>query len=329
MKRFARSICALALFFTFASPSFAQEAAVIATVNDHPVTSFDVDQRIRLMKLLGENNPAKLGRVQVANSLINDVVKIDEAKRGHIEPTEKDIDQRLIQMATGMKTDQAGLKSRLASQGLTVGTLRQYAAAQMSFARLLSAKFHEKVDVDQASVDKKYAAIKADIDGKVRKVEADPRRQPVKVIQLQEVNFPVEGNDPQLLQSRAVEAGQVGQKIKSCSGIRGAASGVFNVQVGKMIEADSRRLPPPLLAQINARGVGRAVGPMRYKGGIQLLAFCGSRMIVPPKLNVQYPTRQQIENMTLNEKYDAIEAKYVAKMRQTAIIEYKDQSYAQ
>jgi peptidyl-prolyl cis-trans isomerase SurA len=329
MKILSLSICALALFISLAGPSFAQEAAVIATVNDHPVTSFDVDQRIRLMKILGITQPDKLSRVHVANDLINDVVKIDEAKRGHIEPTEKDVDDRLIQMATGMKTDSAGLKAKLGSQGLTVGTLRQYAAAQMSFARLLSAKFHEKVNVDQAAIDKKFAAIKADIDGKVRKVEADPRRQPVKVIQLMEINFPVEGNDPQLLQSRAVEAGQVGAKIKSCSGVRGAAAGVFNVKVGKTIEADSRRLPPPMKSALEARGVGRAIGPMRYKGGIQLLAYCGSRMIVPPKLNVQYPTRQQIENMTLNEKYDAIEAKYVAKMRQTAIIEYKDQSYAQ
>jgi peptidyl-prolyl cis-trans isomerase SurA len=302
---------------------------VIATVNDHPITSFDVDQRIRLLKILGINNPAKLGRVQVANELINDVVKIDEAKRGHIDPTEKDVDQRLVQMATGMKTDQAGLKSRLAQQGLTVGTLRQFAAAQMSFARLLSAKFHEKVAADPAAVEKKFNEIKAQINVNVAKAEADPRRQPVKVIQLQEVNFPVEGNDPQLLQSRAVEAGQVASKIKSCAGIQGAAAGIFNVRVGKKIEADSRRLPPPMQAQLNARGVGRAIGPMRYKGGIQLLAYCGTRMIVPPKLNVQYPTRQQIENLTLNERYDAIEAKYVAKMRQTAIIEYKDQSYAQ
>ena len=322
------TLCALAFFLTCAPQGFAQEAAVIATVNDHPVTSFDVEQRIRLLKILGVSQPAKLGRVQVANDLINDVVKIDEAKLNHIDPTEKDVDQRLLQMATSMKTDEAGLKAKLSSQGLAMSTLRQYAAAQMSFARLLSAKFHEKVNVDQAEVDKKFASIKSEINGKVAKVLADPRRQPVKVMQLLEVNFPVEGNDPQLLQSRAVEAGQVAAKIKSCSGVRGAATGIFNVQVGKTIEADSRKLPPPLQAQLAARGVGHAVGPMRYKGGIQLLAYCGSRMITPPKLNVQYPTRQQIEAMTMNEKYDSIEAKYVAKMRQTAIIEYKDQSYA-
>lgn len=329
MKISRLTICALALLISFHAHGFAQEASVIATVNDHPVTSFDVDQRIRLLKVLGVVQPAKLGRVQVANDLINDVVKIDEAKLNHIDPTEKDIDQRLLQMATSMKTDDAGLKAKLGAQGLAVSTLRQYAAAQMSFARLLGAKFHEKVNVDQAEVDKKFASIKSEINGKVAKVLADPRRQPVKVLQLLEVNFPVEGDDPQLLQSRAVEASQVAAKIKSCSGVRAASAGIFNVQVGKTIEADSRKLPGPLQAQLSARGVGHAVGPMRYKGGIQLLAFCGSRMITPPKLNVQYPTRQQIEAMAMNEKYDSIEAKYVAKMRQTAIIEYKDQSYAQ
>jgi len=302
---------------------------VIATVNDHPVTNFDVDQRTKLLRILGITQPQKLGRVQVANDLINDIVKIDEAKRSHLDPTEKEIDERLAQMAKGLKTDSAGLKTKLDAQGLTLGTLRQFASAQMAFGNLMRAKFHEKVNVDQGEVDKKLAAIKADINGKVAKVMADPHRQPVKVVQLMEVNFPVEGEDPQLLQSRAVEAGQVAAKIKSCSGVRAAAAGVFNVKVGKTIEADSRKLPPPLKAQLDARGVGRAIGPMRYKGGIQLLAYCGSRMITPPKLNVQYPTRQQIESLALNEKYDAIETKYVAIMRKTAIIEYKDQSYAQ
>ena len=41
------------------------------------------------------------------------------------------------------------------------------------------------------------------------------------------------------------------------------------------------------------------------------------------------PTRQQVENVVLNEKYGAVEQKYVALMRKNAIIEYKDQSYAQ
>ncbi len=319
-------VIALLLTCTVAAKA---EQGVIAVVNDHPVTNFDVDQRIKLLQLLGERNPARLARKAAANDLINDFIKIDEAKLDHFEPAAKDIDDRLKSMAQNMKTDDVGFKSKVAAAGLTVEGLRQYFTAQISFARILQGKFHEKIAVDQAEVDRKYAAVKADIQGKVAKIESDPRRQPVRVLSLQEINFPVEGNDAQLLQSRAIEANQVAQKVSSCSAVKGAAAGIFNVQVGRKIEADSRKLPPPMLAQLQQRGQGHAIGPMRYAKGIQLLVFCGSRMIVPPKLNVQLPTRQQIENLALNDKYISVEQKYMAILRKSAIIEYKDQAYAQ
>lgn len=301
----------------------------MATVNDHPVTSFDIDQRVKLLGLLGISDPKRTARKAVANSLIDDYVKLDEAKLGHIDPTDKDIDERLATVSGALKTDRAGLPNKLASVGVTEAALRQYLAAQMSFARLLQMKYHTKVEVNQADIDKKFSEIKSDIQGKAAKIESDPRRQPVLVLQLQEINFPVEGADPQLLQSRAVEAGQVVQKMTSCAGIKEAIGGIFNVQIGKKIEADAKRIPAPLMAQLKQRGVGRPVGPIRYAKGIQLLALCGSRTIKPPPLNVQLPTRQQIEGVALNDRFDEVEKKYVALMRKTAIIEYKDQSYAQ
>ena len=41
------------------------------------------------------------------------------------------------------------------------------------------------------------------------------------------------------------------------------------------------------------------------------------------------PTRQQIEIAVSNEKYDAVEEKYMKIMRKGALVEYKDPAYAQ
>ena len=308
--------------------ALAQESVVIATVNDVPITTFDIEQRIRLLEVLGQSG-ANSDRKKIGNSLIDDVVKIAEAKTNKMDATESDIDDRLKRMAKGLKTDQAGLKALLGKQGLSITALRDYVAAQMAFGRLLSTKFKEKVEVTPAAVDQKMAAIKADINGKISKVMQDPRMQPVNVYTIMEINFPVEGNDPQLLQSRAIEAGQYVQRFKGCGSASSAATGIFNVKVGKKIEADGRRLPKQLKAVFDSKGPGNAFGPMRSPQGIQVVAYCGTKKIVPPKPTVQMPTRQQIENVALNEKFDKIEAKYVAIMRQTAVIEYKDQSYAQ
>lgn len=301
--------------------------AVVATVNDHPITGFDVDQRINLLKFMGEARPEKLTRKAAFNSIVEDYIKIDEAKLNKVDPSDREIDDRIDQITKSLKTDDAGLKAKLASVGLTVSALRSMTAAQISMRRIIQVRYHETVKVDPADVDKKMADIKAEINGKVAAIENDPRRRPVNVVQLQEINFPVEGNDPQLLQSRAIEANQVAQKLKSCSGIKEAAAGVFNVKTGRKIEADSQKLPPQMQRQLSKIGIGRALGPMRYAQGIQLLAYCGSRKITPPPVNINLPTRDQVENIAFGEKLQGIEDKYMALMRKNAIIEIKDPAY--
>ncbi len=330
-QQFAKCVVAsiVILLCLNAGATFAQQSVVIATVNDQPITSFDVDQRIRLLRTLGQPESALNNRKKIANDLINDVIKIEEAKRNKMDPTPAEVAERLKRIAQGMKMDESGLIAKLKAQGISVSAFSNYTAAQMAFGRLLSGKFREKVTVDQAAVDRKMSAITQEINGKLAKIKLDPRMQPLTVYSILEINFPVEGNDQQLMQSRAIEANQYVQRFKTCSNPRGPATGIFNVKIGKKLEADSRKLPAQMRTLFQTKGPGHAFGPMRGPGGVQVLAFCSQRSITPQMPKAQMPTRTQIENVVLNENYDVVEQKYLAIMRKTAIIEYKDQSYAQ
>ena len=97
---------------------------------------------------------------------------------------------------------------------------------------------------------------------------------------------------------------------------------------GKTFDADGAKLPPQMKAALDKAGVGRAVGPMRGKDGIQLIALCGTRKIMPPKPNFTMPTRDQVERAVINQKYDKLEEDYLASARDKVYVEYRDQSYA-
>ncbi len=308
-------------------PAQAQQAVVIAIVNDKPVTSFDVIQRAALLKSLGDTRPVL--PKQLANDIIDDVVKIDEATRLKLNPTDKDINDRLAEVAKSLKTDVPGLKEKMNAQGVSTAALTQFFAGQMSFGRLAGTKFHVQVNVTDADVDQKMADIKAEINGKVAKIESDPNRQPIKVYTLLEINLPVDSPDPQLLQSRAIEASQIVSKFKSCATAKSATAGIFNVKIGKQIEADGRKLPPPMKQAFDKGGVGKAVGPVRSPTGIQVLGFCGTRVVTPPKLTVAMPTRDQVKTLVSNQKFDDMKVKYTAILRKSAVIEYKDPAFAQ
>jgi peptidyl-prolyl cis-trans isomerase SurA len=99
--------------------------------------------------------------------------------------------------------------------------------------------------------------------------------------------------------------------------------------VGKTMEVDAAKLPKPLRSALEQAGVGRAIGPMRSKEGIQLLALCSSRKLSPEIPKFEPPTRKQVEAMVVNEKYAKFEDDYMKTARNSVYIEYRDTSYSQ
>jgi peptidyl-prolyl cis-trans isomerase SurA len=311
---------------------------VIVTVNDRPLTAYDVEMRINLWKLLGR--PAGANPKKTAlNELVDDFAEIEEAKKRGMQAREEDINDRLESVAKGLKTDTKGLRGKLKSQGITVSALKLYLEAQIAFNRLLRGQKKVDLTVSKAEVNKRVAAYKAEIDGKIntqiRKIEADPRRRPVTVYSIMEINFPIEkvdgGLTNEILQTRAIEVNQFLSRFKGCGSARSAASGIFNVDIGRKIEADATKLPKPLKKALDDRGVGRAIGPVRGPNGLQAIAFCGTRKIVPPPIqrpkNVQYPTADQVQNQLEQEKYASIQKQFSGEWRKGLLIEYRDQSY--
>ena len=321
---------------TITAPAWADQK-VLVTVNDIPITTFDLDQRISLWKLLGERGG---DRKRALNQLIDDIAKIEQAKKYKVEPTDKEIGERMSGLAKGLRTDEAGLEGKLQSQGISLAAMRQYFSAQIAFARIVRGKYKEDFTVSKAEVDRKLAGFRSEIDGKVKQrmtqIMSDPRMKPITVYQILQVDFPIDTGGGEmtneLMQSRAIEVNQYVSRFKGCNSARAAASGIFNVQVGRMIEADGAKMPPPLRAAMDKAKAGTAIGPIRGPKGLQALGFCGVRHMTPPKPNITgvvYPTRAQAENAAINDKYAEIEAKYSGKFRQGLMIEYRDPSYAQ
>jgi peptidyl-prolyl cis-trans isomerase SurA len=319
----------IAAAFPVATPASAQDQGVIVTVNDFPVTRYDIDQRIRMLQILGNDlKPTPQTRRLVLRAMVDEVIQIAEAKRFKANPTEREINQQIERLAKNLKTDYRGLEAKLGKQGLTIAALRHYVTAQISFNRILIGKYKVSFKVSDADIDAKYDSIKRDLEARVAQFMKDPRMKPVLVYQLLQIDLPVENaQDTMLLQARAVEANQFISRFKGCKSARAAASGIFNVKFGKTIDADASKMPPQIRKALESAGPGKAVGPARGPNGIQIIAFCSKRTISPPKPKYQMPTRQQVANAASNEKFEIVSEKYMKDMRKRAFVDYKDPSY--
>src|SRR5215208_5622167 len=82
------------LLLVYASPSAAQSVAIM--VNGDPITTYDIEQRSKL-NFLTTHKPSD--RQQVMNELIDEKLKIKEAKKFGVDPSASDVDQSYAAMS--------------------------------------------------------------------------------------------------------------------------------------------------------------------------------------------------------------------------------------
>jgi len=316
MKTLLALIVSIPLALAPATGFCADDQAVVVTVNDLPITNFDIDQRIQLWNAIGHDSKRGDPRKEALQSLVDDTIKRAEAKKWKAEASSDVVDAQIARMAKASGTDTAGLAAKLKGKGVSMAALKNLVAAQLSFNRLLDALYKVKVEVDPAEVDKKY-----------QEVAADPRLKPVPIYEIVEVTLPVDKTDDsmaqQLLMARAADAAQFARQFRGCGSLRQAASGIYNVKIGGLMKADGRKLPPTLKAALDKAGTGKIIGPGRSPQGVQLIAFCGKSTVAPPS-----PSREQVQMMLMNKKYDVYEERYMRELRRSAFIDYKDPKFA-
>jgi peptidyl-prolyl cis-trans isomerase SurA len=290
---------------------------VAVTVDDLPVTNFDISQRINLENALGARMSADLAtRKRILGTLVNEKVAKSKAGKAKYNISDNELDERIKTMTDRMKVSTADLNKRLGEKGVNQKTLKNQIEGTL-YIRWVMAQQQVKTDikVDQAKVDAKY-----------NEIMSDPRMKPVTVIYIQQVDLPVEKTSEamrqQLLYARAIEARQIMQRYKGCKSIRSASRDIFNVKVGKRIEADMGRLPKELQNALRSAGTRKMIGPIPGPTGVRLFANCGTRKIEPPR-----PDRKQIEASVRNEQFEQLVEQAMAEARKESFIDYKDPTF--
>jgi peptidyl-prolyl cis-trans isomerase SurA len=291
---------------------------LVVVVNDYPITDYDVDQRMRLNEMMGHASGSEAQQRKTAlEALIDDVIKRAEAKRLNLEPTEQQIAEAIERMAKSTGSTVEGLTSMLRPKGVSMNTLKQYVSASLAFNGIATRQYNVQVNVDESEIDRRLASMKS-----------DPRFKPVPVFELQEIALPVEQTAEsmidQLFQARVIEAQQLVQRFTSCDKTRAAASGIFNVKISEVIQVPVEQLPNDMKKALEEAGPGKLLGPMRISDGIQFIAFCRRTTV-----ETTPPTRDMVESLLLNEKYQLASQRILRDLRRSAYIDYKESSRTQ
>lgn len=285
------------------STSHAQ--TVVVMVNGEPITDFDIAQRSKLDFLTTHKQPS---RQDVVNELIDEKVKIKEAKKYGVDPGGSDINQAYGQMASRMRISPDQLSKSLESQGIRPDTLKFRIKADMVWTSLVRGRYKERLQVGESDV---AAAAKAE-SGETQQADAfEYRMQPVVLI------VP-KGASPATMESKQKEAETLRAKVQTCDEANAYFKSMPNAAIRDTVVKTSADIPAVLRKVLDDTPIGHLTPPEITKQGVEMVALCGRK-----PTTIDTPKKKEIRDKLYAQKYEATSKSYLQEIRREAMIEYR------
>jgi len=287
-----------------ASPSRAQ--TVVVMVNGDPITSFDIEQRSKL-DFLSTHKPAD--RQDVINELIDEKLKIKEAKKFGVDPTDTDIDQSYAQMSSRMRLTPEQLTKTLEAQGIRPETLKSRMRAEMVWTSLVRGRYKESLQVGEKEV---AAAVRGEgDDSKEPNDSFEYKMQPIVLIVPR-------GSAPAAMEQRRKEAEALRSRVQTCDEANAFFKSMQNAAIREAVVKTSADIPPALRDLLDKTPIGHLTPPEETKQGVEMVALCERK-----PTTVDTPKKKEARDKMFAEKYEAKSKWYLQEVRKTAMIEYR------
>jgi peptidyl-prolyl cis-trans isomerase SurA len=291
----------LVLVMAFAAPAHAQVAVM---VNGDPITHYDIEQRTKLNFLTTHKAS---DRQQVINELIDEKLKIKEAKKYGVDPSASDVDQAFAAMSGRMRVSPEQLTKSLESQGIRSDTLKARIRADMVWTSLVRGRYKESLQVGEKDV---AAAVQAK--GGDEKQETDSyeyKMQPIVLVVPR-------GSAPAFVEARQKEAETLRSRVQSCAEANSLFKSMPNAAIRDIVVKTSADIPQVLREGLDKTPIGHLTAPEITKQGIEMVALCARQ-----PTTIDTPKKKEIRDKMYADKYEAKSKWYLGELRKAAMIE--------
>lgn len=299
------ALLAAAVLAVSGSGSSLMAQSVAAMVNGEAVTNFDIEQRMKLVQLTTQKS---ITRAQALDELINDKVKIKEAKRYGLDLSASDVDAAFGNMASRMRMNSDQLVKTLEARGIRPETLKLRIKSDMTWNSLVRGRFQSSFLVPE----KDLAGI---VETPGDKTGAESFEYLVRPIVL----IVPRGSPASAIEMRRKEAELLRNRIQSCDEAQDLFRAMRDAAIRDQITKTSADLPPALRELLDKTPIGKLTPPEVTKQGIEMVALCSRK---PTKADT--PAKRAAREKIFNEKYEAKSKSYLQEVRKGAMIEMRN-----
>ena len=145
-----------------------RSSGIAAIVNDTVISDYDLDQRTALFVATSGIRPTKETlvqiRAQVLRSLEDEILELQEAKKHKITITKADVDKALKNIADDNHLTTEQILATITQSGVSADVFRQQLAAQLTWQRLVAARYGTDVLISDQQIDEAMDRIKQGAD---------------------------------------------------------------------------------------------------------------------------------------------------------------------
>jgi peptidyl-prolyl cis-trans isomerase SurA len=289
-------------------PSFSQAqtaSEIVAVVNKNPITSSDVARRAAFLRLQRQKSDTKIAREQ----LVEEALKREEIARVRMSVSTSDVDQAFERFAASNKLTPQQMTTILSQAGVGVEHFKAYIAVQMSWPRLVNARFggnRGRMSSDEL----------------VTRMMENKEKPVTTEYFLQQIIFVVpDSRRNAILGKRKAEAESARSKFPGCEQSKQFAATMLDVSVRDLGRVLAPELPEewkPLIEKIS----GNTTGALVTARGVEFLAICNQRQVsddfaAEVVFRAEDLGKEQAGEGNPNEK------KYLDELRSKAQIDYR------
>ncbi len=287
-----------------AAPARAQ--TILAMVNGDPITAFDVEQRIKLIKLTEHKVMTQKEALEI---LINDRAKIKEGKRFGLDMSKSEVDDQFDSMARRMKIPSEQLAKALEQQGIRPESLKARIKADYIWQQLVRGRFTQSLLVGEKEV---QAAMNAN--GEAKADDSNSFEYSMRPVVL----LVTKSSDSSTIETRRKEAEALRARIQTCDEAKEIFRNLRDAVIRDPVQKTTADIPQALRGMLDSTPVGHLTAPEVTRQGVEMVALCDKK-----PTTIDSPQRRETRDKLFQRKFDALAAKYLAEIRRTSMIEYR------
>ncbi|WP_439634155.1 peptidylprolyl isomerase [Glycocaulis sp.] len=269
LKRLMLCLAAPCALVLAAGAQAQQVEGIAAIVNDQPITTYEVRDRMRFILTTSGIQPTEevLGQVQqqALRSLVEETLQLQTARRYEVPITEEEVDEAIADIAARNGVTVADIQADLESAGASIDTMRQQLRAEIAWSYLVSGRYRSRIRVSDAQ-----------IESALERLAESASQTQYRVAEIL-VNLPASGDETDAERRittiyRALEQGAPFPAVaEQLSDAPTAASG------GDAGWLSAAQVRPQVAQVLQQMPVGSISNPIRVPGGYMIVALADRR----------------------------------------------------